>query len=94
MPFYPDPNQDSEGIPYETENFWEHMVAEYLNCSFFQVLDLFLDDFLCFRREAFITEMSKSKEGREYLINARMFESEDADYEGIAELQAMLGGRR
>ena len=84
MPYYPD-NSGNEGIPYETENYWEHVVADYLKCSFFDVLELEYIDFLAFRREAFIVEMSKTKEGTEYLRNAKLFASTEADYAGLRE---------
>ena len=86
MPFYPDGKQD-EGLPYEIENYWEHVVAHYLKVSMFDVLDLDFDDYLSLRREAFISELSRTEDGKEYLRNAKMFESEDADYEGLSKLQ-------
>lgn len=83
MPYYPDPKTQDEGIPYDTDYYWHHVVSEYLKCSYFQVLELGYIDFLEFRREAFIVEMSKTKEGREYLQNAKLYESTDADYAGL-----------
>lgn len=90
MPYYPDPELD-KGIPYETENYWEHVVADYLGCSFFDVLELQFVDFLLFRREAFISRLSGTKEGQEYLNKAYMYESTEADYAG---LRKELGRRR
>ena len=36
--------------------------------------------------------MSKTEEGRKSLSEAKIFEAEDADYQGIIELQKLLGG--
>lgn len=55
-------------------------------------MDLDVLDYLALRRDAFVAEMSQSDKGREYLQNARMYESEDADYDAVEELQHILGG--
>lgn len=91
MPFYPDSDPD-EGLPYEIEMYWEHVIAEYLGMTVADVLDLDLVDFLALRREAFIVAMSKTQEGREYLENCKMFEAEDADYDAVRKLRDELGG--
>lgn len=85
MPYYPDGKQE-KGIPYETEHFWEHTVAEYLGCSVFEVMELDIVDFLALRREAFITQVSKTEEGKEYLRNARLYESDEFDEESLDKL--------
>lgn len=91
MPFFPDGAQD-EGLPYDMELYWEHVVAEYLGTTVTEVLDLDLVDFLALRREAFIASMSKTQDGREYLENCKMFEAEDADYDAVRKLRDELGG--
>lgn len=91
MPFYPDGTQD-EGLPYEIEMYWEHIIAEYLGTTVMDVMDLDLVDFLALRREAFIASMSKTQDGRAYLENCKMFEAEDADYDAVRKLRDELGG--
>lgn len=66
--------------------YWEHIIAEYLGASVREVLDLDVVDFLALRREAYIAEMSKTKEGREYLQNCKLFESDETDYDGLSDL--------
>lgn len=91
MPFYPDSDPD-EGLPYEIEMYWEHVIADYLGMTVADVLEFDVVDFLALRREAFIAEMSKSKDGRAYLQNCKLYESEDADYDAVRKLQDDLGG--
>ena len=86
MPYYPNPKDQDEGVPYDTENYWEHVVANYLRCSFFEVLELDLIDYLGFRREAFISRMSETKEGREYLRNAYLYENTKPDKQALMNL--------
>lgn len=91
MPFYPDSDLD-EGLPYEIEMYWEHVIADYLGMTVADVLDFDIVDYLALRREAFIAKMSTTKEGREYLENCKLYEAEDADYSAVEELQKVLGG--
>lgn len=88
MPYYPEPSKD-KGLPYDAENYWEHVVADYLGISMLEVGQLCIVDYLALRREAFIVQMSKTKEGKEYLENAKAFASTEADYAG---LRKELGG--
>lgn len=94
MPFYPDPKQDNEGVPYDTPTYWDHVIAQYAGCSMRDVLELDIVSFLSLRREAFIVQMSQTKDGREYLSNAHAFESEEMDEAGHEKLKRMLEGRR
>ena len=83
MPYYPDPKNQDQGIPYDTQYYWHHEIAEYLGCSVFDVLELDLVDFLAFRKEVFVSRMSETEEGRKYLRNAAMYENTDIDREGL-----------
>ena len=89
MPYYPE-NSGEKGIPYDINSYWESMTAKYLNCSVFDVLNLDYVDFLFYRRDAFIAELSKTDAGREYLEKAKAFESEEADYEGMRRFQKKM----
>lgn len=67
-------------------------MSEFIGLSVSQVMDLDVVEYLAVRRDAFVSEMSQSDKGREYLQNARMFETEDADYDAVEELRQILGG--
>lgn len=84
--------ESKEGLPYEIEHYWEQLVSQYLGCPLVEVFDLCSLDYLALKREAFIFEMSKTEEGRKSLSEAKIFEAKDADYQGIIELQKLLGG--
>ncbi|WP_034457264.1 hypothetical protein [Dielma fastidiosa] len=58
--------------------------------SFFEILDLHLDEFLLFQRDAFIYDMEKSEQGKEYLSNAKRLETESTDYDAFEKV--MNGG--
>ena len=91
MPYCPNSELSNEGIPYETENYWEHVVADYLGCSFFDVLELCWVDFLAFRREAFIARLSESEKGQAYLRDAYNFENTKPDRKGLKALAEKIG---
>lgn len=90
MPFYPDGT--GEGLKYDIETYWEHLVVEYTNMPMSAVLDLDVVDFMALRRDAYISELSKTEDGREYLDKCWCFEAEDADYSAVTEFMNMLGG--
>lgn len=61
---------DSEGIDYEINSFYEHMVSRYTGLNMIEVENLDVVEYLAYRRDAFIYKMSQTEKGREYLSNA------------------------
>lgn len=74
--------------------FWDKVVSEYMAISLPDVQDLDMVDYLALRREAFISEMSKSEKGKKYLTDAWYYEQTEADYEGLMEVQQMIAAER
>ena len=63
----------------------EHMVARYTGLNILQVEELDYLDFLRYRRDAFIYQMSKTQEGQEYLNNAWRLEQTTPDRKTLRE---------
>ena len=55
------------------------MVAQYTGLNILQVEELDYLDYLRYRRDAFIYQMSQTKEGQEYLDNAYRLEQTTPD---------------
>ena len=68
LPYYP--SDDSEGIDYEIESFYDHLISEYTRLSIVEVGNLDIVAYLSYRRDAFVYKMSQTEKGREYLSNA------------------------
>lgn len=54
-------------------------VSEYTGLDFLKIGSLMLDDFLLLLRDAFIYRQMQTKEGQEYLENAKRMETTKAD---------------
>lgn len=67
------------------------MVAQYTGLNILQVEELDYLDFLRYRRDAFIYQMSQTKEGEEYLNNAWRLEQTTPDRK---QLREKFGERR
>ncbi|RKI94374.1 hypothetical protein D7V94_01750 [Parablautia intestinalis] len=63
---------------------------EYTGLNVNEIEELEYIDYLQYRRDAFIHEMNKTEEGREYLENALMLTQTEPDREG---LRRISGGR-
>ena len=74
---------DSEGIEYEIESFYEHMVAEYTGLNMIEVENLDYMLYLLYRRDAFIYKLSQTEKGREYLNNAYRLEQTTPDRKSL-----------
>lgn len=61
------------------------MVARYTGLNILQVEELDYLDYLRYRRDAFIYQMSQSKEGEEYLNNAWRLEQTTPDRKQLRE---------
>ncbi len=68
------------------------MVMDYLRINIFEVQDMPLDLYLYFKREAFIAENLKTKEGREYLNNAYRIEQTKPDRQSARKQFKKRGG--
>mgnify|MGYP004681858977 FL=1 len=63
----------------------EKLVIDYLNISIFDIQDMPIDLYLFFMREAFLTKMMETKEGRDYLADCWRFEQTKPDRQKIRE---------
>lgn len=81
MPYYP--LEDSEGNNYDITSYWEHLTAQYLGISVLDIEELDYLDYLRYRRDAFISVMSQTEKGREYLDNAYRLEQVEPDREQL-----------
>ena len=79
LPFYP---TDEEGL-YDIPTYWEHLVKEYTGLNVNEIEELEYIDYLQYRRDAFICEMNKTEEGREYLENARTLSQTKPDRKSL-----------
>ena len=67
------------GHKYSTSTYWVHRVSEYTGLNFFEVWELDYLLYLTLRRDAFISWLSKSEKGEEYLNNAWRMEQTEPD---------------
>lgn len=74
---------DSEGIDYQINSFYEHMVSRYTGLSILEVENLDIIDYLSYRRDAFIYKMSQTEKGREYLNNAYRLDQTKPDRKSL-----------
>ena len=78
LPWYP-LEDDRGGHKYEITSYWEHLVSDYTKLSFIEIENLDYIDYLTFRRDAFISNLSQSEKGLEYLDNAYRIEQTKPD---------------
>ena len=77
MPHYQTGEAEAAHIKVETRA--EKLVIDYLNINIFDVQEMPIDLYLYFMREAYIYELSKTKEGKEYLENCWRMEQTEPD---------------
>lgn len=82
MPFYP---IDDEGL-FDIPTFWEHLVHEYTGLNVNEIEELEYIDYLQYKRDAFITRMNQTEEGREYLENAKTLAATKPDRASLRQL--------
>ena len=82
MPFYP---IDDEGL-FDIPTFWEHLVHEYTGLNVNEIEELEYIDYLQYKRDAFITRMNQTEEGREYLENAKTLAQTQPDRQRLRQL--------
>ena len=67
------------GHKYRTATWFKHLVSVYTGLDFDQVGRLNYVKYLAYRRDAFITHLSQTKKGQEYLDNAWRMEQTKPD---------------
>ena len=77
--------QDDTEEGYETETFYDHIIAQYTNMSILEVGRLEIIDYLILRRDAFITRLRRTEKGCEYLKKAWMLEQTEPDRRALRE---------
>lgn len=79
-----------EGHHYSSATWYKNLVAGYTGLNFHQIQRLDYIEYLTYRRDAFITRLNGSEEGREYLRNAWRMEQTEPDR---AALRRKFGGK-
>lgn len=81
---------DDEGIPYDVETYWRHLVSAYTLLNFNEIGQLNYVTYLQYRRDAFIQRCSSTQEGRAYLQDCWRMEQTKPDR---AKLRQVGGSR-
>ena len=74
---------DDKAYHIKPETAGEKLVIDYLNINIFDVQLMPMDIYLYFRREAYITKLLETQEGREYLENCWRIGQAEPDRESI-----------
>lgn len=77
IPYYPE--KDKDDVKYYAYTAIDKMVADYANMSIYDIDKISIFDYRLLQRDAFISVMLKTKDGREYLKNAYRLTVEEAD---------------
>lgn len=75
--------EDNNGHNYEITSYWEHMVSQYTGLTILEVEDLDYIEYLRYRRDAFISRLSQTDKGLEYLDNAYRIEQTEPDRKSL-----------
>ena len=71
------------GHQYSTTTYWVHQVSEYTGLNFFEVWAMDYLVYLTLRRDAFISWLSRTEAGQEYLDNAWRMEQTEPDRKAL-----------
>ena len=71
------------GHQYSTTTYWVHRVSEYTGLNFHEVWAMDYVVYLTLRRDAFISWLSSSEAGTEYLDNAWRMEQTEPDRKAL-----------
>lgn len=82
LPYYPMPGREG-AHQYTTTSWGLNLVASYTGLSFHEVRELDYVQYLIWRRDAFISRMDKTEEGRAYLDNAWRLEQTEPDRKAL-----------
>lgn len=80
------------GHQYSTTSYWVHRVSEYTGLSFYEVWAMNYIVYLMLRRDAFISWLSQSEKGQEYLDNAWRMEQVKPDRKALRKKYGKEGG--
>ena len=72
-------SSDGEGIPYDVETYWRHLICTYTGLNFNEIGQVNYVVYLQYRRDAFIQRCSATKEGRDYLHDCWRMEQTKPD---------------
>lgn len=78
VPYYPSKKNDDD-IKYTIYTGLDKLVADYANLSVYAVDDLPIFDYWLLLRDAFISKLASTKDGREYLNDAYRLTQTEAD---------------
>ena len=73
------------GHQYSVTTYWVHRVSEYTGLNFFEVWAMDYLVYLTLRRDAFISWLSRTETGTEYLDNAWRMEQTEPDRKALRE---------
>ena len=73
--------EEGAALSYTPETGDEHLVALWANVPIGAVFNMQIDEYLRYRRDAFIDNMNQTEEGRAALDKARTFEQVKPDRE-------------
>ena len=73
------------GHKYSVSTYWVHRVSEYTGLNFKEVWALNYLEYLQLRRDAFISWLSRTEAGTEYLDNAWRMEQTQPDRKALRE---------
>lgn len=80
IPWYPsEPEDKDDKIKYTVYTSADKMVADYARMDIYAVDDISVLEYWLLERDAFITAMSRTKDGRKYLNNAYRLTCTEAD---------------
>ena len=79
VPYYPGKSSTEDEVKYTAYTVTDKLVADYANMSIYDIDNIPIFDYRLLQRDAFITALSKTKDGREYLKNAYRLTVEEAD---------------
>lgn len=71
------------GHQYSVTTYWVHRVAEYTGLNFYEVWAMDYVLYLTLRRDAFVSWLSRSEAGTEYLDNAWRMEQTKPDRKAL-----------
>lgn len=86
LPYYPEDDDGEVRHQYHIYTTTPRMIAEYARISVPEVYDLDLIDYLILRRDAYISMLSRTKSGQEYLEKAWCREQTEPDRAALREL--------
>ena len=85
MPYYPGGVGQTQKEYFQTKTKGEKLVKDYTGLNFKQIQKMDLDEYLFCMREAYISKLQQTEEGREYLYNCYRITQTKPEREKIRE---------